>query len=87
MGKTRIEFKDELTELFMKAETLGFVSVDIKSGELHRRVGDYPGHDHRMPVCCGVMREAMNPGDQEVEAPRKGQGASLVIRYRLPRGF
>jgi 5-methylcytosine-specific restriction protein A len=49
-------------------------------------VGGYPGENHRMPVCCEVMRSTMAPGDQVVETPPSGKGAALTIRYRLPRG-
>jgi 5-methylcytosine-specific restriction protein A len=59
--------------------------ITIKSGDLHRRVGGYPSHNHRMPVCCHVMRANMRSGDQILAAPPKGDGATLVIRYRLPR--
>jgi 5-methylcytosine-specific restriction protein A len=61
--------------------------AEIDSGELHRRVGDYPGRNHRMPVCCGVMRKALalNDGDVIVEEPPSGQGAGLSIRYVVPR--
>jgi hypothetical protein len=59
--------------------------VDIEAGELHRSVGWYPGPKHRMPICCRVMREEMRDGDIILDEPPKGTGASLVIRYRLPR--
>jgi len=59
--------------------------IDVKSGDLHSAVGSYPGVNHRMPVCCGVMRSAMKPGDEVLYAPPKGNGASLLIRYKLPR--
>jgi 5-methylcytosine-specific restriction protein A len=59
----------------------------MSAGDLHRRVGDYPGNDHRMPVCCGVMRDAMDEdvGDAIVSSPPSGDGASLLVRYVLPR--
>jgi hypothetical protein len=31
------------------------------------------------------MYEEMRAGDEIVEAPPKGRGATLIIRYRLPR--
>jgi hypothetical protein len=40
-----------------------------------------------MPVCCDVMCAAMSEshGDRIESAPPKGKGASLAIRYVLPR--
>lgn len=49
-------------------------------------VGGHPSNAHGMPVCCSVMRKAMGPNDHEIQAPPKGDGASLTIEYRLPRG-
>ena len=54
-------------------------------GDLHEEVGGYPGSDHRMPSCCSVMRGEMASGDAVVHQPPKGDGANLVIRFRLPR--
>jgi hypothetical protein len=31
------------------------------------------------------MRTAMHPGDRIVNQPPKGNGASVVVEYRLPR--
>lgn len=57
-------------------------TLTVRAGDLHRAVGGYPGRDHRMPVCCAVMRAAMAPGDEVLAAPPSGLGASLTIRYR-----
>jgi 5-methylcytosine-specific restriction protein A len=40
-----------------------------------------------MPVCCDVMRAAIasDVGDRVLQEPPSGQGASLTIRYVLPR--
>lgn len=61
--------------------------MDVNAGELHRRVGGYPGSNHRMPVSCEVMRSAMgsDAGDIVLSQPPKGDGATLTIRYVLPR--
>jgi 5-methylcytosine-specific restriction protein A len=49
-------------------------------------IGGYPGAGkHRMPVCCEAMRSEKRAGDEIVFEPPKGKGASLTIRYRLPR--
>lgn len=83
---TREEFKMELHRMIYEAMQQGRETVDINSGELHRRVGDYPGRNHRMPMCCAVMREAMVPNyDAAIEEAPSGQGATLVIRYVVPR--
>lgn len=85
MAKTANDFRSELVRLLTEGEKLGFVAVDINAGQLHRVVGHYPGKDHRMPVCCGVMRSTMTPADEIVVQPVRGKGPRLTVRYRLPR--
>lgn len=84
---TAEDFKIELHRIMLDAMKEGRELAEINAGELHRRVGDYPGKNHRMPVCCEVMRRALatDAGDLVVEQPPSGQGASLTIRYVLPR--
>jgi hypothetical protein len=68
--------------MFATAHAQGLSHIDILSGDLHRRFGGYPGQDHRMPVCCDVMRKNMRPAD-EIPAPatqRKGSHAGDQIR-------
>ena len=60
-------------------------TVLVSAGELHREVGGYPSTSHRMPLCCAVMRNAMQEGDCITKAPPKAIGATLTISYRLPR--
>jgi hypothetical protein len=83
MQPTMRDFQKELDEIFEMAQ--GQVHVDVKSGDLHRRVGGYPGRNHRMHSCCEVMKRNMKQGDQILQQPSSGQGATLVIRYKLPR--
>jgi hypothetical protein len=78
-------FEDLIERQLAEAEARGAPSVCVNAGEVHRAVGGYPGPDHRMPVCCRVMRDMMRDGDRVTSEPRKGQGASLEIEYRLPR--
>jgi len=85
MSATAEDFESELVALFRLAEQHQRGSIDIRAGDLHRRTGDYPGTDHRMPLCCLVMRKHMRPGDRVVAEPPRGAGASLTIRYVLPR--
>jgi len=84
---TAEDFKTELHRMMLEAMKAGRESVEINAGELHRRVGDYPGRNHRMPVCCEVMRRtlAQDAGDVVLQEPLSGQGARLTIRYVLPR--
>jgi 5-methylcytosine-specific restriction protein A len=78
-------FESALDAAFAEASRFGKASLRVRSGDLHREVGGYPGASHQMPDCCRVMRAAMMAGDQIVESPPKGAGANLVIEYRLPR--
>jgi len=79
------DFQNELNHIFSIAQQQGKDYVDVKSGDLHRQVGGYPGPNHRMPVCCDIMKKNMKNGDQILQQPPKGRGATLIIRYRLPR--
>jgi hypothetical protein len=49
------------------AEHASKTTVEINSGQLHREVGGYPGQNHRMPICCAVMRSEMSAGDAILE--------------------
>jgi 5-methylcytosine-specific restriction protein A len=83
---TMDEFRLELRRQLEEAQRSGArPHVDINSGDFHRRVGGYPGPNHRMPVCCDVMYEEVGTGDEIISSPPKGKGASLTIRYKLPR--
>lgn len=79
------DFSSRLTVMLAGAAEIGFAAVDVNAGILHRAIGGYPGAGHRMPVCCHAMRTAMQPGDEIVAEPPQGNGASLTIRYRIPR--
>lgn len=79
------EFRAELRGQLSRAERRGATHIEINSGELHRAVGGYPGTRHRMPMCCEAMYQEHKDGDEVVSRPPKGKGASLTIRYRLPR--
>jgi 5-methylcytosine-specific restriction protein A len=79
------EFRTVLEARLALAEREAKHFIDIEAGGLHREVGGYPARNHRMPLCCQVMRQAMNDRDRILAEPKKGQGASLKIRYALPR--
>jgi hypothetical protein len=82
---TAEEFQKELDARFRLAADAGAPNIEINSGELHRKLGGYPQAGHQMPTCCNVMYREQRLGDAVVSAPPKGKGASLTIRYRLPR--
>jgi hypothetical protein len=79
------EFETELHARFRRAVERGADSVEVNSGELHRSLGGYPSPNHQMPTCCTVMHNACRASDEIVATPPSGKGASLTIRYQLPR--
>ena len=78
-------FESEIRERWREAEDAGADFVDVQAGDVHSQVGGYPGPNHRMPDCCHVMRRMMVAGDEVLAEPPRGAGATLVVRYRLPR--
>ena len=83
---TAEDFKKELRALLNSAEKQGKRYIDVESRDLHRQVGGYPDpNNHRMPVCSGVMYREMSTEDEVIKAPPNGKGATVVIRYQLPR--
>lgn len=79
------DFQSELDSIFASAQQQGKSFIEIKSGDLHRSVGGYHRHNHRLPSCCRVMKRNMKPGDQILQQPPSGAGATLIIRFKLPR--
>ena len=79
------EFRIALRSLFREAEARGVPYIEINSGQLHRKVGGYPGPKQRMPSCCQAMYNEQRTGDEIISRPPKGKGAALTIRYRAPR--
>jgi 5-methylcytosine-specific restriction protein A len=79
------DFRQELARRFSNATTAEDTYVDVVSADLHRSLGGYPGTNHRMPVCCSVMRKELRAGDTVLAAPPGDAGATLRIRYMLPR--
>lgn len=82
---TTEDFRQALRDILSSASREGRGCVEVRSGDVHTRLGGYPGPSHRMPTCCDAMRSMMLPGDVVLRQPPKGSGASLVIRYALPR--
>jgi hypothetical protein len=85
MPPTSEDFSNELNLRFRTATYEGVDHLIVISGELHRKVGGYPTPYNRMPICCDVMLNAMNLGDEILRQPPKGKGATLEIRYLIPR--
>jgi len=82
MRLTSFDFEKELSNMLYEANQQGLSYIDVSSRDLHIRVGNYPGPDHRMPVCCDIMRKKMGPDDIVLKEPPSGQGV-IVIRYFL----
>ena len=83
MAADKDDFQAALSSILNDAKRLGISYLGLTAGALHRRVGCYPGPEHRMPLCCDVMRTRMGPTDRIVNAPPKGDGASLLIEYAV----
>jgi hypothetical protein len=80
------EFRTELLSMLQRGQRQGRPHVEVNAGELHRVIGVYPdARKHRMPMCCEAMLSEKRASDEIVFEPLKGKGASLTIRYRLPR--
>ena len=83
MPPDKHDFQRCLDIILKIARNNNLSSIVVESGELHRLVGGYPGQDHRMPVCCGVMRKTMRESNEELPNSLKKDGATLQIRYNL----
>lgn len=77
------DFDAKINELKSISRKNGESFLKMTSKELHIIVGGYPRKNHRMPICCDAMYDAMQTGDEIIHAPPKGKGASLSIKYFL----
>jgi hypothetical protein len=82
---TTADFQQELDRIFQAAQDQRLSYIDVVSGDMHHELGGYLGKDHRLPLCYDVMHRNMQAGDEILQSPPKGQGATLMIRYRIPR--
>lgn len=85
---TTEEFSKAIKARLREAELKGAEWIEINAGQLHRKLGGYPpeaGGSHQMPSCCDAMYAEQRTGDIVKAMPSKGKGASLTIRYNLPR--
>jgi hypothetical protein len=73
--------------MFREALGMDRSAVEIKAEDLHARVGEYPGPNQRICLCCDVMRSVFAPksGDVLLKDTEPGREAELTIRYVLPR--
>ena len=78
---TTQDFKDALGLLFVEAMQRGLTHLDVRSGELNKRVGGL----NQMPQVCSAMKSLKHDSDTILESPPKGNGSRLVIRYKIPR--
>jgi len=83
MMPTAEDFRVTLRARMQGAEHASKTTVEINSGQLHREVGGYPGQNHRMPMCCAVMRSEMSAGDAILHEPPKKQ----ALRSRSATSF
>ena len=80
---TKEDFLNEIKAQLTEAKTKGVEYVDIISGDVHRKLGGYPGTNHRMQTCCMAMYELMKANDEILHAPESTYGATVEIRYYL----
>lgn len=77
------DFRKEIMEQLNEAKNEGKEYIDITSGDVHRKLGGYPGRNHAMRTCCLAMYELMKEKDDVRYAPASGYGATVEIRYFL----
>jgi 5-methylcytosine-specific restriction protein A len=79
------DFRQALAGFLAEAERDGRSQVEVSAAQLHRALGGYPGRDHRIPICCSVMRVSMREGDSILTSPAAGIGPAFTVRFLLPR--
>ena len=83
------DFLIELDAQINRSVEQGRSHVEVNAGEFHRCLGGYPpaeGENHAMPNCCNAMlQEYDETTDEIICSPPSRQGASLTIRYQVPR--
>lgn len=82
---TTEDFREQLAKELASAAAAKSDYLDVRSGDLHERVGGYPRRSHRMRACCRAMWAERRDDDVVLSQPPSGEGAYLVIRYKLPR--
>jgi hypothetical protein len=83
---TTDEFREEIRAQLREAELAGASEIELNAGQVHRKMGGYPGLNHQMKPCCDALYAEMHDGlDEVLAAPNKRHGASVTIRFGLPR--
>jgi 5-methylcytosine-specific restriction protein A len=62
-------FKYTIEQRLFKAFRDGKKHIYITSEDVHRKVGGYPGTNHKMPICCDAMYSKIKVGDEVLYAP------------------
>jgi 5-methylcytosine-specific restriction protein A len=82
---TAEDFRNALIQIFQESQQKRVAFIDVRSGDLHESVGEYPGPHHQLDVCCTVMWSFLDSEDKIITSSPLGDGANLVIRYHIPR--
>ena len=83
MPPTAWDFQNQLMAILNGARQSGQSYIDVESGNLHQQVGGCAKSNHKMPVCCEVMKKMMRFGDSVVSETANGQDSTLTIRYTV----
>src|SRR5262249_55337886 len=65
---TMDDFRHEIRRLIERAELRGASAIELNAGKIHRHLGDYPGSDHRMPLCCAAMFSEQDEATDQIIA-------------------
>lgn len=76
-------FKESLEDMLITAKEQGFEYLEVRAGNLHRKVGGYPSGHQCMRMCCDVMFQKMSDKDEVVYTPPVGKGATVKVKYYL----
>jgi len=77
------DFENEIIKKQNDARQQGLSTIQINALELHKDVGGYESHNHRMAAVCSAMHNLMTKRDEIIYSPLKGKGSRLTIQYRL----
>ncbi|MDU9375465.1 hypothetical protein McpSp1_00390 [Methanocorpusculaceae archaeon Sp1] len=78
---TAADFYHAMYRRFDAAAEEGEPALEITAGDLHKSLKAA----NRLSLCCNCLYDMQNIGDVILQAPSGGVGASLLIRYALPR--
>jgi 5-methylcytosine-specific restriction protein A len=84
MSPTAWDFQNQLMAILNGARQSGQSYIDVELSKLHQQVGGYANSNHKMPVCCEVMKRMMRFGDSVLRETASGQDKTLTIRYTVP---